>query len=265
MAITTMDQLLSALSAGARTNMLKISQTAEGAGTYHSLWKAAGLPTAGVTPATTGAGEFPTDATLGSVTFTNAGGTNTKYIGRVSFQGPTAGTLILYDRLWQNSGLLGNITTTQNINSSTPTRYSNGIGVEIFGEVYTAMGASASTLSVVYTDSTGGSFTGTYAHPANALSVGQMFPINPPVNAIGIKTITSATFSATTGTAGNFGLVLVRRIAEIPIAFPNVVTTMDAFALGLPEIQPDACLATMVACTATNTGNIFGSIDLIEG
>lgn len=265
MAITTMDQLLAGLSGEQRQNILKVSQTAEGAGTFHSLWKAAGFPTAGITPATTGAGEFPTNATLGAIPLVNAGGANTKYLGRVNMQSPTAGSLIIYDRVWQNSGLVGNVITTQNINSSTPTRYSDGMGLEIFGEVYTVMGATGSVLSVVYTDYNGATMTGTYTHPANALTVGQMFQINPPINAVGARAITSATFSISTGTAGNFGLVLARRIAEIPLAFPNVITPMDAFALGLPELKPNACLAMMVACTTTSTGNITGAVDLIEG
>jgi hypothetical protein len=195
---------------------------------------------------------------------TPAGG-NKKYIGRLNMQGSTSGSLIIYDRLWANSGLVGNVATSQTVNSIALSRNTNGENLEIFGEVYTVMGASAATLSVTYTDAGDASRVGTYAHPANALSVGQMFQIVPPASARGVKSIQSAIFSVTTGTAGNWGLVIARRIVEIPLPIINMAVNMNAFDLGLPEIDANACLMMMVMCTATNTGNIAGVIDIIEG
>lgn len=264
MAITTMDGLLGALEAGRRTNIYKASVTAEGAGFWHSLFKVAGRPTAGNTPPT-GIGEFPTSATLGTFDFTNPAGANKKYIGRMNIQNSVTGTLTIYDRLWHNSGLVGNVITSQAVNSGTPTRYSDGIGVEIWGEVYTVMGATGSTFSVTYTDSMGVSRVGTYVQPANALTVGQLFPFNPPVGAEGCKSIQSIVLGTSTGTAGNFGLVMMRRLADIPLTAVNIGTVMDAFGLGLPELQPNAALCMMLACTGTATGILMGGIDFIEG
>ena len=92
-----------------------------------------------------------------------------------------------------------------------------------------------------------------------------MFQFFPVAGAKGCKSISQIQLSATTGTAGNFGLVMVRRIAEIPMSFGNVATVSDAFSLGLPDIYPSAAISFMVGCTATNTGNIMGAIDFIEG
>ena len=52
----------------------KASQTAEGAATWHSLWKAGLIPVAGATPPvfTAGSGYTPTDATTGAFPFTNS-------------------------------------------------------------------------------------------------------------------------------------------------------------------------------------------------
>lgn len=264
MAITTMDGLLSALEGGLRTNLYKASTTSEGVGTWHSLMRISGYPAAGTTPAT-GSGAIPTNATTGAIPFTNPTAPAKKYVGRLNIQGSTIGTLVIYDRLWHNSGLVGNVTTSQTVNSTALTRYTTGVGVEIWGEVYTAMGATGSTFSVTYTDSGDQSRVGTYVMPANALSVGQMFPFVPPVAGVGCKSIQSIILSASTTGAGNFGLVLMRRIAEIPLTAVNVATILDSFALGMPEIQTDASLHMMVACTATNTGVLLGAIDIIEG
>lgn len=264
MAIDTMDKLLAGLSAGLRTNFLKVSQTAEGAGTFHSLLKANGFPVAGATPAT-GTGGIPTKATVGALSFAAPAGSNKRYIGRVNMRGSAQATLILYDRLWANSGLVGNVATDQAVNSLSLTRYTDGLGLEIFGEIYTAIGATGATLSVNYTDANNAAMVGTYAHPANAESVGQMFLINPPSGAVGVKSIQSAKFSVTTGTAGNWGLVIARRIAAIPLPIVNMAAVMNAFDLGLPEIDANACIMEMVMCSGTATGNIQGEIDIIEG
>jgi len=264
MAITTMDQLLAALESGSKTNATKISTTSEGAGLWHSLWSVAGYPAAGAVPAT-GSGAVPVSTTLGTIPFTNPTAPAKKYIARINAQGSTTGTLVIYDRLWHNSGLVGNIITSQAVNSVALTRYTTGVGVEVWGEVYAAMGATGSVLSLSYTDSLDQPRIGTYTHPANALSVGQMFPFSPPIAAVGIKSIQSVILSISTGTAGSFGLVLARRIAEIPLTAVNISNVLDSFSLGLPEIQPNAALSFQVSCTTTNTGLIMGTIDIIEG
>ena len=265
MAITTMDQLIAGLELGSRINILKASMTAEGAGTFQSLLKATGNPPGAIANPPTLTGECPTKATTYSLNFSDVTIGNKKYIGRVNMQGSTAGSLIIYDRLWHNSGLVGNVTTDQVVNSIPLTRYTDGRNIEIFGEIYTAIGATAATLTVNYTDMNNAAVVGTYTHPANAESVGQMFLINPPAGAKGCKSIQSAKFSVTTGTAGNWGLVMVRRLCEVPLSLINVATVMDAFDTGMPEIQNDACICLMQMCTTTNTGNILGAIDILEG
>jgi hypothetical protein len=63
-----------------------------------------------------------------------------------------------------------------------------------------------------------------------------------------------------TGTAGNFGMVILRRVAEIPLNVANVGTLLDFAALGLPQIYDDSCLSMMVLCSTTSTGNLQGSM-----
>ena len=56
-----------------------------------------------------------------------------------------------------------------------------------------------------------------------------------------------------------------RRLVEVPMGTANIATVLDAFGTGMPEIQPNACLCMCVMCSTTNTGNIVGAIDIIEG
>lgn len=243
----------------------KATFTAEGAGTWHSLWSLAGLPGAGATPAT-GNGAIPVDSTTGGMGFVNAAGTDNNYIGYFSGSGTLAGTLVVYDRLWHNSGIVGNIITTQSFTSTALTRFTSGEGVELWGEFYSAMGAVASTLTVVYTDQAGNTGnSATYAAPANAETVGQMVPFTLAVGDYGVRAVASATWSISRTTAGNMGLVLMKRIATIPINTANRAAVFDAISCGVREVPDDACLTFMVQSTAASANVVGGTLDLIAG
>lgn len=266
MAIQTMDALIAALGSGQKFQFFKASQSAEGAATWHSLLKAAGNPPAATSSPPTGNGENPVNTLLGSLQQVDPGASNKLYLAKVELMSSTIGNLILYDRLWHNSGLVGNVTTAQTFSAAVPSRASNGIGVEIWGEVYTAMGATGSVFTATYVDAADQSRTAAYTQPANALSVGQMFPfISATPAAYGCKSVSQVQLGTSTATAGNFGVVLMKRIAEIPIPIVNMYTLRDAFSLGFPEIPTDASLNFMVLCSATNTGVIMGNIALAEG
>ncbi len=271
MAITSLDTLLAGLQQP--YPLYKPSATSEGAGTWHSLWKSAGAPAAGSNPPlfSAGSGYTPTNATTGALPFTNPGSGNT-YLARSSIAGGTIGTLVLYDRLWACSGFGTVVTTAQNVTTpgTIPSRDRDGAalgaGVELWGEVYTAPGATGATWTVSYTDQDGNTGqSATYTHPANAESVGQMFRFNLAAGDVGVRAVASFTASVSSGTAGDIGITLVRRIAEIPIMLANVAQLFDAVALGLPRIYDSSCLAMMVQCSTTNTGLIQGSLTLAQG
>ena len=261
MAITSLDQYLANLSAP--VDVFKASATAEGAGTFHSLFLVAGRPGAGATPPafSAGSGYVPTKATQGAIPYTNPASGN-RYLARLYGSCASAGMFILYDRLWACSGFGTVVTTAQNV--TTPGALTrpdaNGENVEIWGEVYSAPGATGATWTVSYTNQAGVSGrTATYTHPANAESVGQMFPFTLQAGDTGVRSVESFTASVSSGTAGNIGITLLRRLAPLPIPAANAPATMyDGFALGLPQIYTDACLALMVMCSGTTTGIFAG-------
>jgi len=249
-----------------RFNYNKASLTTKGTGFFHSLWKGAGNPPAGATPPAfgSGAGYVPTNGTLGAIPFQNPGALLDSYLARLGVAGATSGTLIVYDRLWHCSGLATNITTAQNI--VTPGDAGRVLGysqVELWGEIYAAPGATAATWTVGYTDEANNAgSSATYAHPASAEVVGQMVPFVLGAGDYGVRSVQSFTCSVSSGTAGDVGLTLLRRVAEIPIDIKENV--QDAFALGLPEVLDNACLAMMVLCSTTSTGYIAGAVNATQ-
>lgn len=266
--ISTRDELIAALASADRRGIYKASQSAEGAGTWSSLWKAIGLPAAGANPPlfSAGSGYVPGRATLGAIGQIDSV-TDPRRLVRAAMAGTTVGTLIVYDRVWACSGFGTVVTTEQTI--TTPGTLpagrdpNSGADVEPWLEVYTAPGATGATWTFKGTDAAGTTNrTWTYAHPANAESVGQMMPLLPggasPAATRGCRVPTSFQASATSGTAGSIGVTLLRRILEIPLMLANVGVVLDAIATGLAEIPDDACLAMAVQCTTTNTGVLQG-------
>jgi len=260
-----LDSLLAALPS-AEHDVYKASASAEGAGTWRSLWKVAGIPAAGPTPPAFGfgSGYVPTRATTGALGQTNPAGN--RYLANVNLSASVVGSLIIYDRLWTCSGFGTVVTTAQNVVSggSLPTGRTpvGASDVELWLEVYTAPGATGATWTITAPDGGGTSRAYTYTHPSNAESVGQMMPVVPPAAAAaGVGIPTSFQASVSSGTAGDIGITLMRRLAIIP-ATANVAQALDAFALGLPEVYDDACLALMVQCSTTSTGVYLGSISL---
>lgn len=264
MALDTMDKLVAALSGGQKRDFYKASATAEGAGTWHSLWAVAGQPPAGAAAGSL-AGEVPTSAITGSFKFTN---NLDSHLVQAIVSGATVGKWIIYDRLWHNSTMSGIVTTDTSLGAVPDLTRPDalGAGTELWGEIYTAIGATAATLNVKYTNQDGTTVrNATYSHPANAESVGQMFPIILQAGDTGVRKATSYNWSVSTGTAGNFGLTIMRRIAEIPISQVNVGMVLDFALMGMPRIYDSACLAMMVLCSTTATGVVQGNIIIGQG
>jgi hypothetical protein len=273
-----LDALAAALP-GRRHSISKVLGAHEAQGAFQSCWKLAGAPAAGANPPvfTAGSGYIPTRATAGALGQANPSAN--LYIAQASLLSalsgtlaPPAGTLIIADRLWACSGFSGTTTTVQTVTtpgSLTAGRDPNtGDDVEMWIEFYTAIGASASNLLITYVDQGGtAGNTVTYAHPANAPTANQMVPIlDLAAGDTGVQQLTSVDWSATTGTAGDFGITLLRRLAEIPIA-AGAVTNLNFADLGLPEVLDDACLFFIWqhASTVLTTGTpLLGHLSLAE-
>jgi len=265
MAITTLDGLVAALTAGETRNYMKSAFTAAQIGSTHSLWTVAGVPGAGAAQGSVN-GAIPDDTTAGAFPFVNAAGVANNYLGYIAAASQAAGTLVLYDRLWHDSALSATATTDQAISPSALTRFTSGEGVELWAEQYAAWGnATAATITVTFTDQ--GGTTGqiaTIAKPANAGVAGSMHQAALPSGDYGVRAVTAYRWSVTQ-TSGNWGLTLLKRLVTIPLQTLNVAAVYDAFSSGLREVPDDACLAFMVQCSATAMGIIGGELTIAKG
>lgn len=267
MALNTLDSIVAGM-LPAPFPFAKAAQTAEGAGTWHSLWRAAGLPGAGANPPafSAGSGYVPNRQTAGAWPYPLPGAGETR-VAKASAMATAAGTLIIYDRLWACSGFGTVVTTAQSITTPGDVGRVNVFdGVELWGEVYSAPGATGATWTVSYTDQDNNAGrSATYTHPANAESVGQMFPFMLQGSDRGVRSVQTFTASVSSGTAGDIGLTLMRRLVEIPLPSVNVGAVLDVLACGFPRVLDGACLALMVQCTGASTGIIMGSVNLSQG
>ena len=262
MALTTEAGLVTAKANATVSRLLKASLGNMAAGIQASLWRATGIPTQ---PAIPGAAAVVDRTTAGCILHPALTTGDTRYIDGFLLNGTTANTIHIVDRLIHMGGLNGTLATLQSVN--TPALPSgradeNGADVEWWLEWYTDTGSTAVTATVtpVYDDN--------LSTPTIAISLaatrraGMLIPIIPPQGRT-IKSITSVQLSATTGTAGNFGVTATKHLGVVGVSpAANIADRAESL---IRKIHASACLMAMVDCTTTSTGQINGFLSLMEG
>ena len=278
MTISTRDQLISALGNNSSRFVIdKASIASQVAGTFVSLWRATGQPGQGAIPAAAAV----CDHTLtGAIGFTQQVAPATSYGAWANaLCSNSAMTLELHDRLMHMGGLNGTLTTAQTVNLDLNANLdsrnldmrkgdANFSDVQWWLEWYTATGATAvtATVAVTYNDGTTGTLSASLAatRPASF-----MMPLNGliPSAAAGkyIRDVDSVQLSATTGTAGSFGVTATRPRMTMPLALANKMEVFDWAALGLPEIANSSCLFPVILTSTTSTGTVRGGGKLAHG
>jgi hypothetical protein len=138
--------------------------------------------------------------------------------------------------------------------------------VQWFLEWYTTTGATASnaTVAVTYDDNSTGNLA-VIAIGGTAIAASQMRPLISAVNGRFIKAVNTVTLSASTGTAGSFGVTAYRPRTYMSAEIANRNFVFDWAQLGFPEIPNDACLSGVLLSIATSTGTIKGQGKIIHG
>jgi hypothetical protein len=234
-----------------------------------SLWQYDGMPAGGAVPTVAA---IPDRSLQGALPFLVAtGGRDTHLIG-ASVTPTGAGVMLLYDRLMHIGGLSGTSTADQTVQGGTPTpaitRNTGGAGNIAWYEVYTQIGATSTTLTMTYTNQAGtGSRTGTI----NIGSTGfreatraQRIPL--AAGDTGIRAIEKVKLTASTTTAGNFGITLAQPLAWIPVGTGGTAGWRDYTTglPGIPVIDPDACLALMFVTSAGAASEVWGCLATVE-
>jgi hypothetical protein len=273
MAITTVNGIAAALPGAQTLQLNKASIATQGAGGWSSHWKASGVPAAGSNPTTAAR---CTNALTGCIPFTNPG-SGRLYLGWLSAaHGNTGGSFEIHDRLAHMGGLSGTSTSSQTVNCDV-TGTSDNIDVRRgaadysdvrwWVEIYTDIGTTAVTLTVTYTNAAGTSGQTTTVSLGGASPLNQDSRMIPIIGSGGeyIQSIQSVQQSATTGTAGNYGITATRHITTVATAVANRMETFDWAALGFPAVENSACLMLVQYCITTSTGTIVGTGKLANG
>jgi hypothetical protein len=157
-----------------------------------------------------------------------------KRIAAVTIAVLNAGVLSIHDRLNESGGLNGTTPVsptpqTTNLPTATLTRHTTGVGVRPWVDIWTAIGATARTIAAnSYTNS--GGTTGRVGPGRTFGSAGwnnqdRTLPLPLQAGDKGVRVVTNLMLSATTGTAGNYGVVLKKPIVIIPVAAAGMGVT----------------------------------------
>lgn len=280
MAITTRDQLIDGLGNNASRIVLdKASLSNAVAGTYYSLWRAAGQPGQGAIPA---AAAVCDNTMVGAIGFTQQVAPATSYGAYLyAVTSNAAMTVEIHDRLTHMGGLNGTLTTAQTVGINLGTMggtanldqrkgNANYSDVQWWLEWYTDTGSTAvtATVNVTYNDNTTGNLTGQSLVATTRAA--RLYPLNSliPTASAGkyIKAINSVTLSATTGTAGSFGVIATRPRMAYSCPIANFMPQpLDWAQLGFPEIYNGSCLFPLVLCSTTSTGTVRGGGKIAHG
>lgn len=272
MTITTRDQLINGMANNSdRVVWDKASIASQVAGGFASLWRATGVPGQGAIPTSAA---ICTKTLVGAIGFTNQVSPVTSYYAWQTVVTGNATTAVeIHDRLVHMGGLSGTVTTAQTVGADLATlavpaaRLGDSTGysdAQWWLEWYTATGPTAvtATVGVTYNDGTTGNVT---VSLAASVAAGRMLPIAPAVAGKFIKGVNSVTLSATTGTAGSFGVTATRPRTTVNTGVANKTENFDWAQLGLPEIPNDSCLFLIVVCSTTSTGTVRGQGKIAHG
>lgn len=273
MSLTSLDQLIAAMSSAAAQNLYfaKSGKASQTTGGYSSNWNGSGLPGAGDFPA---AAEVPSSATTGALPFTNPGSGLTGYFARVAVSSSaSAAAMRLYDRVGHMGGLVGNSTAAQSVSLSMTGSSSNLAArrgksdyseIQWFLEWYADTGSTAVIATISYTNAAGVAGRTVVVSLSATMRAGRMLPIIAD-NGEAIRSIESVTLSASTGAAGNFGITATRLLVEVPAGLANTTYVMDWASLGLPIVAADACVAIMYINPGAGGVTFTGSVLLVAG
>lgn len=246
-----------------------VAATAPIAGRGASLWTYDGMPAGGAVPTSAA---IPDRTTPGAIPFTAPGGSREKFLIGTAIAPSVSGVFLLYDRLFHIGGLNATLTTAQTVQGTTPTpaltRNPGGVGNFAFYEIYTAIGTSGVTLTMTYTDQDGNTGQTSTVNIGNTgfreVTRAQRIPL--AAGDSGIRAIQQVQLSATTATAGNFGITIGQPLAWIPVGAAGVMGWRDYTTglPGIPSIDPNACLSLLFIPSAATAPELLGSAAFVE-
>lgn len=242
------------------------------AGRWVSLWQYDGSPGAASSSAPSTTAAVCTNATAGAMGQATPGTGARKRLLSLTLQCLAIGTYVLADRLVQQGGRDGTVTSAQTVSTPSLTRYTSGLGVEAALEVYTQIGATTTTAKLSsYTNTVP---TAAQVGPLVVLGntgfreAQRLIPLPVASGDKGITAVSTFQITGTTGTAGSLGVTLFKRIATLPLGtigageqWNCMLKSGGPLDLGL---NSDACLFGMFYPNTTTTPEVYGQAMFME-
>ncbi len=177
------------------------------------------------------------------------------------------GTYTVYDRLLEKGTLSGSSALSQTV-GGTITRNTGGEGNEIWIEINTQIGTTATTLAVTYTNQAG---AGSRVTPLIAIGntnnreAGRLLRCPLAAGDTGVQSVQSVQLTATTGTQGDFAVIIAKPIAKgfIEAQGSQSYRNLLAFGAAMP-IPDDACLALAWVGAGSNAPKIEFTVHFVE-
>lgn len=292
MAIQSIDQLVTAISAGKTTryDFNKITGgSAYTAGRWYDFSMLGGSPIANAWAGTALAWKTCDEATgNGTQIFGMPHGgnvsTDIKHLLNMNAWSTAAtgvpGTLLLVDLQGYWPGISNNTTSAQTLTGTPSLRYANGAGCRLYWVQTSAAGATAQNIALSYTDqsaNTGNTLPVTVAMTSSGIAghishsgvaannYGPFLPLASGDS--GVQNVASVTFSA--ANTGTGALCLARPIAQITLSVSGLMTEKDLLNQipSLPRIYDGACLVWLWgagAATAAST-TFAGGLETVWG
>lgn len=268
----TIDKLVDALATNSTRLVIdRANISGQTAGAYCSLWRGTGQPAQGAIPGTTAA--TCNETTTGGFPVPQQTSPVKSYLGYLEWAcSNSAQTLELHDRLAHMGGLVGNTGSPQTVDvdlnalgSTDNITYRIGDAdysdVQWWLEWYTATGSTAvtATVNVTYSDgSTGNLSNVSLAATRPASHLINLNVYRPAAVSLCIREVNTVTLSATTGTAGNFGVTATRLLGAVFSPLANTKASASWADLPIGEIPQKACPALMVLCSTSSSGTVRG-------
>lgn len=280
-AITTYDGIISARAGGLADDVAcsKLSLTTV-ASAWSSMWRQGGLPAAGTyTNIPTSAA--PDHTATGALSFgmTVPSAPNKKYLLTFGYTSTSALQIVMLTDLLMSAGnILTTINTSQAITSTTLTRYTTGAGVMMTFEVTTAIGTTASNLTVTYTNQAGTASQSTGAQAILVSTIaGRLIPVGlGPFMQLasgdyGIRAVSAAICSAAM-TTGIIALNLYKPLMFVPGIAANIfvqrdsTTNIDGLAELVQTVTPTLpCLNVYLLANTTSSGVLLMQMQTATG
>lgn len=190
------------------------------------------------------------------------------------------GTLMLVDLQGYYPGISNNTTSAQTLVGTPTLRYTNGVGCRMYWVQTAVAGATAQNITLSYTDQAGNAgkalgatvamtASGIAGHISHAGTAANNYgPFLPLASGdTGVRSVQTLTFSA--ANTGTGALCIARPLAQITLSVAGLMTEKDLLNQipSLPVIKDGACLVWLYgagAATAAST-TLAGGIEVVWG